>query len=142
MKDLDDKIGWVCLSSLRNRAEFTGELGDTILLEPPKGAIAAKQLLVISLGDEKACRLAKTCRKNSGRRASVTPTRLARGETVTHGPCDRFLYDRMAQRPPVLVNLFFVLLGVLDVESGLKPSKRGLTRIVSSTSSRISRFRK
>ena len=33
----------------------------------------------------------------------------------------------MAQRPPVLVNLIFVLLGVLDVESGLKPSKRGLT---------------
>jgi hypothetical protein len=69
MKDLDDKIGWVCLSSLRNRAEFTGELGETILLEPPKGAIPAKQLVVISLGDEKACRLAKTCRKNSGRRA-------------------------------------------------------------------------
>src|SRR5271156_5009289 len=37
------------------------------------------------------------------------------------------LYDRMAQRPAVLVNLIFVFLGVLDVESGLKPSKRGLT---------------
>src|SRR5260370_25621830 len=52
---------------------------------------------------------------------------LARGESVTHGPCNCFLYDRMAQRPPVLVNLIFVLLGGLDVESGLKPSKRGLT---------------
>jgi hypothetical protein len=34
MKDLDDKIGWVCLSSLRNRAEFTGELGDETALSP------------------------------------------------------------------------------------------------------------
>jgi hypothetical protein len=33
----------------------------------------------------------------------------------------------MAQRPAVLVHLIFVLLGVLEVESGLKPSERGLT---------------
>jgi hypothetical protein len=33
----------------------------------------------------------------------------------------------MAQRPAVLVNLIFVFFGVLDVESGLKLSKRGLT---------------
>ena len=51
---------------------------------------------------------------------------LARGESATHGPCDCFLYDRMAQRPAVLENLIFVFLGVLDVESGLKPSERGL----------------
>jgi len=46
MKDLDDKLAG-SLSSLRNRDEFIGELGETILLDPPKGAIAAKQLLVI-----------------------------------------------------------------------------------------------
>ena len=40
------------------------ELGETILLEPPKGAIAAKQVLVISLGDEKASRLAKHVERN------------------------------------------------------------------------------
>ena len=57
---------------------------------------------------------------------SVTPTPLARGEAVTHGTGNCFLYDRMAQRPAVLVNLIFVFLGVLYVESGLKPSKRGL----------------
>ena len=51
---------------------------------------------------------------------------LARGESVTHGPCNCFLYDRMAQRPAVLENLIFELLGVLEVESGLEPSKRGL----------------
>src|SRR5271165_4981847 len=33
----------------------------------------------------------------------------------------------MAQRPAVLENLIFVFLGVLEAESGLKPSKRGLT---------------
>jgi hypothetical protein len=33
----------------------------------------------------------------------------------------------MAQRPPELENLIFELLGVLEVESGLEPSKRGLT---------------
>jgi hypothetical protein len=33
----------------------------------------------------------------------------------------------MAQRPAELENLIFELLSVLDVESGLKPSKRGLT---------------
>src|SRR5271166_757679 len=33
----------------------------------------------------------------------------------------------MAQRPAVLEDLIFVFLGVLEVESGLKPSKRGLT---------------
>jgi hypothetical protein len=50
---------------------------------------------------------------------------LAGGEAVTHGPCDCFLYDRMAQRPAELENFIFEFLGVLDVESGLKPSKRG-----------------
>jgi len=33
----------------------------------------------------------------------------------------------MAQRPAVLENFVFELLGVLQVESGLEPSKRGLT---------------
>ena len=68
MKDLDDKLAGL-LSSLRNRGEFIGALGETILLDAPKGAIAAKQLLVIGLGDEKACRLAKACRRTQGRRA-------------------------------------------------------------------------
>jgi hypothetical protein len=52
---------------------------------------------------------------------------LARGEAVTDGHCNCFIYDRMAQRPAVLENPVFELLGVLEVESGLEPSKRGLT---------------
>jgi hypothetical protein len=56
MKDLDDKLGGL-LSSLRNRGEFIGELGETILLDLPASKIAAKQLLVIGLGDESALTL-------------------------------------------------------------------------------------
>src|ERR1700730_15721977 len=52
---------------------------------------------------------------------------LARGISFTHGPCNCFLFYRMAQRPSVLKNLIFELLGVLDVQGGLKSSKRGLT---------------
>jgi hypothetical protein len=56
MKDLDDKLGGL-LSSLRNRGEFIGELGETILLDLPASTIAAKHLLVIGLGDERALSL-------------------------------------------------------------------------------------
>ena len=45
------------LSSLRNRGEFIGDLGETILLDAPASTIAAKQLLVIGLGDETALSL-------------------------------------------------------------------------------------
>ncbi len=41
------------LSALRNRGEFTGELGETILLTPPEGWIPARRFLVIGLGEEK-----------------------------------------------------------------------------------------
>lgn len=51
MKDLDVKLGGL-LSSLRNRGEFTGELGETILFTPPAGSMVAKRMLVIGLGPE------------------------------------------------------------------------------------------
>jgi hypothetical protein len=51
MKDLDDKLGGL-LSSLRNRGEFVGELGETIVFTPPRGSARAKKFLVIGLGDE------------------------------------------------------------------------------------------
>lgn len=40
------------LSTVRNRGEFTGELGETFLFAP-NGLIPAKQFMVIGLGDEK-----------------------------------------------------------------------------------------
>ena len=63
----------------------------------------------------------------------------ARGESVTHGPCNCFLYDRMAQRPAVLENLVFVFLGVLASRAASSRASEALPRIVSSTSSRTSR---
>ncbi len=56
MKDFDAKVGGL-LSALRNRGEFVGELGESILFTPPAGSIPAKQLLVIGLGDEPALSL-------------------------------------------------------------------------------------
>jgi hypothetical protein len=51
MKDLDDKLGGL-LSSLRNRGEFVGEMGETMTFVPPTGSMPAKQFLVIGLGKE------------------------------------------------------------------------------------------
>lgn len=50
-KDTDAHLGGV-LSALRNRGEFVGELGETILFTPPKGSIPAKRFMVIGLGEE------------------------------------------------------------------------------------------
>jgi hypothetical protein len=51
-KDTDEKLGGI-LSALRDRGEFAGELGETILFDPPKGSIPAKRFMVIGLGEEK-----------------------------------------------------------------------------------------
>jgi hypothetical protein len=51
-KDSDEKLGGL-LSALRNRGEFVGELGETILFTPPKNSIPAKRFMVIGLGEEK-----------------------------------------------------------------------------------------
>jgi hypothetical protein len=51
MKDLDDKLSGL-ISSLRNRNQFVGDLGETISFIPPTGATLAKRFLVIGLGDE------------------------------------------------------------------------------------------
>src|ERR1700746_1415702 len=51
-KETDEKLGGI-LSSLRNRGEFVGESGETILFPPPEGSIPAKQFMIIGVGDEK-----------------------------------------------------------------------------------------
>src|SRR5712664_1479993 len=51
-KDTDAHLGGI-LSALRNRGEFVGESGETILFTPPKGSIPAKRFMVIGLGEEK-----------------------------------------------------------------------------------------
>lgn len=51
-KDTDAHLGGL-LSALRNRGEFVGELGETILFTPPKGSVPAKRFMVVGLGEEK-----------------------------------------------------------------------------------------
>src|SRR6201997_3088737 len=51
-KDTDQHLHGL-LAALRNREEFVGELGETILFTPVAGSIPAKRFMVIGLGDEK-----------------------------------------------------------------------------------------
>jgi Cytosol aminopeptidase family, N-terminal domain len=52
VKDTDEHLHGL-LSALRNRGEFVGELGETILFTPANGSIPAKRFMVIGLGEEK-----------------------------------------------------------------------------------------
>lgn len=54
--ELDKKLGGV-IASLRERGEFGGEEGETLLLIPPKDSIKAQSLLLVGLGDEDALSL-------------------------------------------------------------------------------------
>ena len=51
-KDTDTHLHGL-LSTLRNRNEFVGEIGETILFTPPRDSIPAKRFMVIGLGEEK-----------------------------------------------------------------------------------------
>jgi Cytosol aminopeptidase family, N-terminal domain len=51
MADFNKKLHSL-LSGLRDRGEFTGELGETLLFTPPADTIAPKQVLLIGIGDE------------------------------------------------------------------------------------------
>ncbi|WPB79261.1 M17 family peptidase N-terminal domain-containing protein [Archangium violaceum] len=52
MQDFNDKQGGL-LSSLRERGEFVGELGETLLYTPPPRSITPKRVLLIGVGDAK-----------------------------------------------------------------------------------------
>jgi len=54
--ELDKRLGGV-IASLRERGEFVGDEGETLLLIPPKDSIKAKALLLVGLGDEAALSL-------------------------------------------------------------------------------------
>jgi leucyl aminopeptidase len=51
-KETDEKLNGI-LSALRNRGEFVGERGETILFTPAPGSIPAKRFMIVGLGDEK-----------------------------------------------------------------------------------------
>src|SRR5258708_7397915 len=54
--ELDKKLGGG-IAALRERGEFVGGEGETLLLIPPKGSIKAKALLLVGVGDEAALSL-------------------------------------------------------------------------------------
>jgi hypothetical protein len=54
--ELDKRLGGV-IGSLRERGEFVGDQLETLLIVPPKGAIKAKALLLVGLGEEDALSL-------------------------------------------------------------------------------------
>ncbi|HKA55833.1 MAG TPA: M17 family peptidase N-terminal domain-containing protein [Candidatus Binatia bacterium] len=56
MQDFNNKLGGV-LSSLRERGEFVGEPGETLLFTPPAGSITPKKVLLIGVGEESALSL-------------------------------------------------------------------------------------
>ena len=58
MQDFNDKQGGL-LQSLRERGEFIGELGETLLYTPPGQSITPRRVLLIGLGDEKELSLEK-----------------------------------------------------------------------------------
>jgi hypothetical protein len=51
MKDLNDHLGGL-LSSLRDRDQFVGDAGETLLFTPPANSIAPKRVLLIGVGAE------------------------------------------------------------------------------------------
>jgi hypothetical protein len=53
MQDFNESQGGL-LSALRERGEFIGELGETLLYTPPAGSITPKRVLLIGVGDEKS----------------------------------------------------------------------------------------
>ena len=55
--ELDKRLGGV-IASLRERGDFVGDEGETLLLLPPKDVIQANALLLVGLGEEKALSLA------------------------------------------------------------------------------------
>ena len=51
--ELDKRLGGV-IAALRERGEFAGDDGETLLIVPPAASIKAKALLLVGLGDEEA----------------------------------------------------------------------------------------
>jgi len=73
MKDLNDKLGGL-LSSLRQRGEFVGEAGETLLFTPSPNSITPKQVLAIGVGEEASLSLDRL--RLAGRIAAREAVRL------------------------------------------------------------------
>jgi len=58
MDDFNQKLHGF-LSGLRDRGEFTGELGETLLFTPPANTVAPTRVLLVGIGDESGITLDK-----------------------------------------------------------------------------------
>lgn len=84
-RETDEKLGGL-LSGLRNRGQFIGELGETILFTPTKDSIPAQRFIVIGLGEERE--LSLDALRLAGRIAAREATRL-RARHVAWAPVIR-----------------------------------------------------
>lgn len=82
LNDFNDELGGL-ISNLRERGEFVGELGETLLFTPPTNAIKPKQVLLIGLGDEDSLSLEGF--KIAGRVAAREAVRL-KTQNLTFAP--------------------------------------------------------
>ncbi len=103
MKDFDSKLGGI-LSALRNRGEFSGELGETISFTPPPGTITPAHLLVVGLGDESQLSLdtmrvvgriaVREAIRLKARNVSFAPVLRDQGNsTLDVGECDKAVIE-------------------------------------------------
>jgi Cytosol aminopeptidase family, N-terminal domain len=94
------------LSAMRNRGEFVGEAGETVLFKPPQGTIPAKGFLVIGLGEEKDLSLntlrlagrvaAREAVRLKAKRAAWAPMIRDQGNTTIEvGEGDRAFVEQM-----------------------------------------------
>jgi hypothetical protein len=77
MKDLNDKLGGL-LFSLRDRGQFIGDPGETLLFTPPANSITPSRVLLIGVGEES--KLTLDCLRLAGRIAAREAVRL----NITH----------------------------------------------------------
>src|SRR5262245_28963035 len=77
--ELDKKLGGV-IASLRERGEFVGDEGETLVLTPPRDSIKAKALLLVGLGDEDA--LSLTIMERVGRVSLREAAKLGAGRVA------------------------------------------------------------
>jgi hypothetical protein len=56
--ELDRRLGGV-IASLRERGEFVGDAGETLLIIPPRDSIKARALLLVGLGEKDSLSLAR-----------------------------------------------------------------------------------
>ena len=118
-KDTDEHLHGL-LSALRNRGEFVGELGETILFTPANGSVPAKRFMVIGLGEEKD--LSLDALRLVGRVAAREAVRL-QAKRVAWAPVIRDEGDRTLDVGEVDRAFIEQLLSAYDTEKRLQAQK-------------------